>query len=71
MLGTLLPLPGKQSDLFPESELNNDLAYGYNRAKLAWYIIDPSFYTRADQAFPTIFATTQRLPPTNACERFW
>ena len=31
--------------MFPESSLNNDLAYGYNRAKLAWYIIDPSLYT--------------------------
>ena len=38
----LASTPGKQVDLFPESELNNDLAYGYNRAKLAWYIIDPS-----------------------------
>lgn len=24
---------------------SNDLAYGYNRAKLAWYSIDPTFYT--------------------------
>ncbi|WP_372640442.1 cell surface protein SprA [Ancylomarina sp.] len=28
---------------FPEGEFNNDLAYGYNRAKLAWYVIDPLF----------------------------
>ncbi|MEA3460507.1 MAG: cell surface protein SprA [Bacteroidota bacterium] len=28
---------------FPESELNNDRAYGYNRARLAWYHIDPLF----------------------------
>ncbi len=27
--------------LFPESTLSNDLAYGYNRAKLAWYNIEP------------------------------
>lgn len=25
---------------FPESDKNNDLEYGYNRAKLAWYSID-------------------------------
>ncbi len=31
------------SDLFPEAQLFNDLAYGYNRAKLAWYNIDPIF----------------------------
>lgn len=41
----LASTPGNQDDLFPESALNNDLAYGYNRAKLAWYIIDPSLYT--------------------------
>src|SRR5690606_7377674 len=30
--------------LFPESQLSNDLAYGYNRAKIAFYNIDPNFY---------------------------
>ena len=30
--------------MFPESNLNNDLAYGYNRAQLAFYNIDPIFY---------------------------
>ncbi len=29
--------------MFPEGNLNDDLAYGYNRAKIAWYIIDPLF----------------------------
>ena len=29
---------------FLESHLTNDLAYGYNRAKLLWYRIDPYFY---------------------------
>jgi cell surface protein SprA len=28
---------------FPEAELNNNRAYGYGRAKLAWYHIDPLF----------------------------
>jgi len=41
----LASTPGNQNGLFPESALNNDLAYGYNRAKLAWYIVDPTFYT--------------------------
>jgi cell surface protein SprA len=31
--------------LFPEAELFNDLNYGKNRAKLAWYTIDPLFLT--------------------------
>src|SRR5690606_6824817 len=30
--------------LFPEAQLNNDLAYGYNRARLAYYNIDPIFF---------------------------
>ncbi|WP_146141956.1 cell surface protein SprA [Prolixibacter denitrificans] len=28
-------------DMFPEGELVDNLANGYNRAKLAWYVIDP------------------------------
>lgn len=28
---------------FPEGNLTNQLEYGFNRAKLAWYIIDPLF----------------------------
>ena len=38
----LASTPQKQS-IFPEAATNDDLAYGYNRAKLAWYIIDPLF----------------------------
>ena len=32
--------PGGVSPLFPESALNNNLASGYNRAKIAWYNIE-------------------------------
>jgi len=31
--------------LFPESSLFNNLGYGFNRARLAFYNIDPIFYT--------------------------
>lgn len=31
--------------MFPESGLFNNLSYGYNRARLAFYNIDPIFYT--------------------------
>jgi cell surface protein SprA len=31
--------------LFPESGLTDNLSYGYNRARLAFYNIDPIFYT--------------------------
>ncbi|MFT5749331.1 MAG: cell surface protein SprA, partial [Ancylomarina sp.] len=39
----LASTPQNHPDEFPEGNLNNDLAYGFNRAKLAWYIIDPLF----------------------------
>ncbi len=36
----LASTPQKQTALFPEAS-SNDLMNGYNRARLAWYIIDP------------------------------
>ncbi|MDH7461939.1 cell surface protein SprA [Chitinophagaceae bacterium 26-R-25] len=30
------------NNLFPESGLTNDLRYGYNRSKIAWYNIEPN-----------------------------
>lgn len=38
--------------LFPESRLNNDLAYGYNRARLAFYNIDPIFFITGNSLTP-------------------
>jgi cell surface protein SprA len=43
---TLASVPQKAVDkngniLFPEANLNNNVASGYNRAKLAWYNIEP------------------------------
>ncbi|MGE0077686.1 MAG: cell surface protein SprA [Bacteroidales bacterium] len=35
--------PQLQTGLFPEGSYNDDLEYGYNRARLAWYYIDPLF----------------------------
>ena len=35
--------PQGQDALFPEGKLNNDVVYGFNRAKLSWYVIDPLF----------------------------
>lgn len=32
------------SIMFPHSSLINDLEYGHQRAKLAWYVIDPFFH---------------------------
>ncbi len=33
--------------LFPESQLVDNLAYGYNRARMAFYNIDPTFYNNS------------------------
>ena len=32
------------NELFPESSLSDTLVYGFNRAKLAWYQVDATFY---------------------------
>lgn len=42
----LASTPQHQPDLFPEAAPGTGLDYGKNRAKLAWYIIDPLFYDR-------------------------
>lgn len=38
---------------FSESQLVDNLAYGYNRAKLAFYNIDPIFYNRSSTELPS------------------
>lgn len=50
--------PQGQRALFPEADSVNSLAFGYNRAKLCWYVIDnillrrqnttPGYYSNAD-----------------------
>jgi cell surface protein SprA len=40
---TMASIPQGQDLIFPEAKLNNNLASGFNRAKLAWYAIDPLF----------------------------
>ncbi len=50
----LASTPQGQRDLFPEAAPGTQLRYGYNRARLAWYIIDPIFYDRT--------GTNQRPP---------
>ncbi len=59
----LASTPQGQPDLFPEAlntsvsdNARRKLAYGYNRAQMAWYIIDPLFYNRNN-------ATPKNLTP--------
>ena len=40
---TIASIPQGQDLLFPEARFNDNLISGYNRAKLAWYVIDPIF----------------------------
>jgi cell surface protein SprA len=54
---TLSSVPQKATDqfnqiLFPEATLNNDLASGYRRAKLAWYNIEPVLQERRNNNNP-------------------
>ncbi len=44
--------PQGQRNLFPEGELTNNIANAYNRAKLAWYTIDPSVFYRTTSFTP-------------------
>lgn len=37
-----------QAGMFPEAGINTGLKYGMNRAKVAWYIIDPLFYDQGN-----------------------
>jgi cell surface protein SprA len=50
----LASLPQYQKDLFPEWDLalQDKRPWGFQRARLSWYTIDPTFY-RADQYTPT------------------
>ncbi len=49
----LASTPQNQDALFPEANSNNSLEYGYNRAKLAWYHIDPIFQTASSASMPS------------------
>lgn len=40
---SLASIPQGQPSVFPEASLHNNLATGFNRAKLGWYVIDPLF----------------------------
>ena len=42
----------QNNGLFPEASLNDDLSYGYNRAKIAWYNIDPTMQDNTNTTNP-------------------
>ncbi len=47
--------PQGQTDaaMFPEAAPSSGIAYGYNRANLNWYVIDPLFYDRNSNLVPS------------------
>ena len=42
LISWVLASTPQNNGLFPEGSLNNDLSYGYNRSKIAWYNIEPN-----------------------------
>lgn len=53
----LASTPQGQPDLFPEANVNSMLAFNYNRAKFAWYVIDPSVFFRNNNQLPPNITT--------------
>ena len=47
-------VPQGQDQMFPEAHFNNNLVSGFNRAKLAWYSIDPLFLRNGSSTPPNI-----------------
>jgi cell surface protein SprA len=50
--------PGGQPG-FPESQLFDDLRFGYNRSKVAWYVVDPLFQQTESGVTPSNESTNQ------------
>ena len=65
---TLASTPQSQIQMFPEANVSDNdpvrkqLAYGYNRAKFCWYIIDPIFYRNNGATPSNITAEDQSKP---------
>ena len=47
-LWKLASTPQGQPDMFYEGDLIDDRGYGFNRAKLAWFVVDPIFFDRSN-----------------------
>jgi cell surface protein SprA len=48
----LASTPEGQPDLFPETQGGTDLDYGKNRARMAWYSLDPIFFGNQNSSNP-------------------
>ena len=61
----LASIPQGQTDIFENSNEDNDLILGYKRAKLSWYTIDPLFF-RNTSITPTNINQTLNLNNGNS-----
>ncbi len=50
---SLASTPGGQPSEFPEAAYNDDLRFGMNRAKIAWYVVDPLFQQNTSGVTPS------------------
>ncbi|MDD6209038.1 MAG: cell surface protein SprA [Bacteroidales bacterium] len=48
-----VPYDNGPNPMFPEATLSNDVKYGYNRALLAWYSIDPAMTRKNSSIAPS------------------
>jgi len=46
-------VPQGQAALFPEANLMNNVQSNFKRARLAWYVIDPSIFYRRNSSIPS------------------
>jgi len=53
----LASVPQGQDLKFPEAKLNDSLPYGFNRAKIAWYVVDPLFQQNTSGLTPPNFTS--------------
>ncbi|MDO6429710.1 cell surface protein SprA [Flavitalea sp. BT771] len=66
-------LNGQYPPLFPESNLKDSLDYGYNRAKLAWYNIEPTLQDKSNANNPVKYENAvldPRIAPINVQQLF-
>lgn len=54
----LSSIPHDQPDLFPEGNIVDSLTAGYNRARIAWYYVDPLFQRYGNSLLPGYFTKT-------------
>lgn len=66
---TMASTPAGQPDLFPEASIKG-LEYGYNRARLAWYNVDPLFY-RSEARTPDNIKNNPELQSEHYTRQVW